>query len=284
MSTILKQAASPQVMNQAWRKLRNDKAVWKPGLERAAMEPNLVFHIMALAQELRSGAYQPQPTRFFPVAKGNGKTRIISSVCLRDKIAQRAVLSVLEPMGEQCFHHNSFGYRPGRTIDMALARAREYILCGMEWVVDADIKGYFDNIPHALLIKQVKRLVNDSRVTELIRRWIDIGIPRRGFLSQAKGIPQGAVISPFLCNLFLTPFDNDLDAGNLPFVRFADDFLVFAKTEQNARAAREYVANSLNKLKLGLHPRKTRITRCGPHVRFLGRKLPKIKKPLALNQ
>jgi len=283
MSAILKQAASARVLNRAWRKLRNDKVVWTPGLPRSEMERDLVFHILTLAEELQTGAYRPNPTRFFPVSKGNGKTRIISSVCLRDKVAQRAVLSVLEPLGEKRFHHNSFGYRPGRTIDMALARVREYMLCGMEWVVDADIKGYFDNIPHPPLMKQVKRWVNDARVTDMVRRWIDIGIPRRGFLSQAKGIPQGAVISPFLCNLFLTAFDNDMDAGNLPFVRFADDFLVFAKSKRDAQNAHKYVETSLGKLKLQLHPQKTRVTHCGPHVRFLGRKLPKIKKPLQLS-
>jgi len=102
----------------------------------------------------------------------------------------------------------------------------------------------------------VKRWVNDARVTDLIRRWIEIGIPRRGFLSLAKGIPQGAVISPFLCNLFLTAFDNDMDTGNLPFVRFADDFLVFARSKRDAQNARSYVESSLGKRNRSLPPER----------------------------
>ena len=234
MSELLEKAASHEVLNATWKRFRNDKAIWTTGLSRREMESNLVYHLVKLSNELRTGAYIPDPVRFFPVNKGDGKQRIISANTLRDKVAQRAVLTVIEPFGEKIFHHDSFGYRSGRTIDMVLSRVREYMLCGLSWVV-------------------------------------------RGFLSAPKGIPQGAVLSPFLCNVYLTSWDNDMSAKNLPFVRSADDFLVFAKCRANAIKAYTYVGKSLKRLGLMLNEQKTRTVQCGPNVHFLGRKLPKLK-------
>ena len=204
MSRLLEKAASPEILNAAWKRFRNDKAVWTTGLSRKEMESNFVFHLVKLANELRTGAYVPDPVRFFPVNKGDGRQRIISANTLRDKVAQRAVLTVIEPIGEKIFHHDSFGYRPGRTIDMVLSRVREYMLCGLSWVVDADIKSYFDNISHKPLIKILKSLITDREMVALIKRWLDAGTAKRGFLSAPRGIPQGAVLSPFLCNVYLT--------------------------------------------------------------------------------
>jgi len=274
--TLLKQATSPEVLNAAWKKTCNDKAIWSQGISRNEMESDFVYHITKLAEDLKSGSYKPDPVKFFPVDKGNGKQRIISAITLRDKIAQRAVLAVLQPIGEKLFHHDSFGYRPGRTIDMVISRTREYMNCGMEWVLDADIKSYFDNIPHKPLLKVVKSVVKDREILKLIKLWLDSGTVKRGFLSRSKGIPQGAVISPFLCNIYLTSWDNDMAKKNLPFVRFADDFLVFAKSNSAAEKARVYVEKTLNKLGLTLNDEKTRVSRCGPDVVFLGRNLPKI--------
>jgi len=111
----------------------------------------------------------------------------------------------------------------------------------------------------------------------LIYRWLDAAVVRRGFISTPKGIPQGAVLSPFLCNLYLTAWDNQLAAKNLPFVRFADDFLVFCESRSQAQKAMTYVAKSLKGLQLTLHPEKTKVARCGPAIRFLGKKLPGLK-------
>jgi len=277
MSALLIKSASPEALNSAWRKHRNDKAIWQPGLFRQDMEPNLAFHLLKLSEELRTGTYKPGQVRFFPVRKGDGKQRIISALCLRDKVAQSAVLSVITPLGEAVFHENSFGYRRGRNIDMALSKCREFMLCGTQWVVDADIKGFFDNIPHGPLMKKVKALIKDADVCTLIRKWLDSGTHRRGFLSRAKGIPQGSVLSPFLCNLYLNDFDRELSAKNLPFVRFADDFLVFAKTKTDADKARVFVEKCLSRLELELNTQKTRVATAGPGIIFLGKKLPKMK-------
>jgi group II intron reverse transcriptase/maturase len=273
MSTILKQAASAKVLNMAWKKLCNDKAPWSPGLSRDDMQKDHIYHILRLGEDLNSGKYRPHPVRFFPVNKGDGKQRIISAHTLRDKMAQRAILIVLEPIFEKYFHHDSYAYRPGRSIQMALSRVNEYVNCGLNWIIDADIQNYFDNIPHKQLLKAFKKINNDRKVLRLIYQWLDVGTARRGFLSQSKGIPQGAVLSPLLCNIYLTKFDNDMARKNLPFVRFADDFLVFTQSKNEAHTAYAYVEKCLNRLSLSLNPEKSRVTACGPHIKFLGQQL-----------
>jgi len=279
MSKILKKAASAEVLNQAWKKICNDNAPWEPGLSRDAMQKDHVYHILRLGEELHSGKYRPHPVRFFPVNKGDGKQRIISAHTLRDKMAQRAILIVLEPIFEKIFHHDSFGYRPGRSVQMALSRVKEYIGCGLKWIIDADIQNYFDNIPHNHLLKSFKKFHNDRKLLHLIHQWLDVGTARRGFLSQSKGIPQGAVLSPLLCNIYLTRFDNDMARKNLPFVRFADDFLVFTQSKKEAQTAYAYVEKCLNRLRLALNTEKSRVTSCGPHIKFLGQQLARTSYP-----
>ena len=274
MGRLLRQAASPENIHLAWKRTRRDKAVWQPGLSKNDMMRNLELHLMEMAEELRTNTYVPDPVRFFPVEKGDGKQRIISANTCRDKVAQRAVLNAIEPVGERMFHPDSYGYRPGRSVDMASAKAREYVLCGLEWIVDADIQSYFDMIPHKPLFRMIKSLIPDRELADLIRRWLDAGAVRRGFLATARGIPQGAVLSPFLCNVYLTPWDNEMSANNIPFVRFADDFLLFASCQKDAEKALAFTGKTLERMGLALNLKKTRGAKSGPKIRFLGRKLP----------
>jgi RNA-directed DNA polymerase len=275
MGNLLKKAASPEVLNSAWKRLKNDKAVWTQSLSKKEMEKDFVLHITRLTRELSSGKYRPAQIRMFPVLKGDGKKRVISAFTLRDKLAQRAVLAVLNPLGEAMFHHDSYGYRPGRSIDYAMQRVREHVNCGYKWLVDADIRSFFDQIPHNRLKKKLKKIIPDMELLKLINQWLDVGSPRTGILSKRRGIPQGAVISPFLCNFYLTEFDYFLSSHNLPFVRFADDFLVFTPSRKDAQSAFALVKKGVEKLELTLNNQKTRIVCSGPRVIFLGRKLPR---------
>ncbi len=274
MGNLLRQAASPENLNLAWKKLKNDKTVWDHGISKTEMEKNFVLHITRLAEELASGTYRPAQVRHFPVLKGDGKRRVISALTLRDKLAQRAVLSVLSPLGEALFHQDSYGYRRGRSIDMVMERVNQQLKCGLYWLVDADIRSFFDTIPHAPLKKRLKKTIPDKDLLKLIFKWLEVGTPRTGIMAKRRGIPQGGVISPFLCNFYLTEFDRHLDRNNLPFVRFADDFLVFTPTKAHAKSALNCVDSGLKRMDLSLHPGKTRITLAGPWVTFLGRKLP----------
>ncbi len=161
---------------------------------------------------------------------------------------------------------------------MAVSKAREYILCDLYWLVDADIYKFFDEIPHAQLKKSISRIIPDKLVQKLIFRWIDVGTPKTGLMQKRKGIPQGAIISPFLCNVYLSAFDTYLSNQNLPFVRFADDFIIFTPNKKAAEKALTYTQKKLKKMGLKINERKTRIVESGPHVIFLGRKLPKAKQ------
>jgi group II intron reverse transcriptase/maturase len=275
MGTLLEKAASPDMVSAAWKRFRNDKTVWERGISKKEMERNVGYHLLKLSEELRTNTYMPNPVRFFPVQKGNGRQRLISAVTLRDKVAQRAVLNVLEPMLEKTFHHDSYGYRSGRSVEMALGKVREFVLCGMDWLVDADIYKCFDEIPHRPMLRSLEKLVPDRELIGLIQRWVDVGTIRRGFISGPCGIPQGSVLSPVLCNVYLTSWDYEMSAKNLPFVRFADDFLVFAASEKEAQKALTATEKALERLYLKLHPEKTRIVKSGPKVRFLGKKLPR---------
>jgi RNA-directed DNA polymerase len=274
MAKLLDRALTPDAINRAWKSVRNDRAPWRVGMSRTEMERNLATHLLRLVDDLRQGRYRPDAMRQFTIAKGDGRQRVLSALTLRDKLAQRAVLSVLDPIGEQLFHHDSFGYRPGRNVDMALARVRERVRCGLPWLVDADIRGFFDNIPHRPLRKALARVVPDREVLRLVDQWLEVGTYQTGILTGPRGIPQGAVISPFLCNVYLHQLDGRHAQSGVPFVRYADDFLLFAPDEPTAAKALKLVSGYLRDLDLEIHPEKTRVVRSGPQVSFLGQPLP----------
>lgn len=274
MPTLLDQALAADNVNLAWRRLRSDRAVWQPGLSRAEMEPHFVRHLLELLTALRDGSYRPAPLRQFAIAKASGGQRVISAACLRDKVAQRLVLGVIEPIGEALFHHDSYAYRPSRNVDMAVSRARERILCGLHWLVDADIRQFFDRIPHRALRKLLRQHVPDRAMLALIDRWLEVNTSHAGPFTGRRGISQGALISPFLCNLYLHQLDTALTRHDIPFVRYADDLLLFCADRAAAETALKFLREQLRQLGLELHPDKTRVVTAGPKVTFLGRRLP----------
>ncbi len=250
-------------------------------MPRSEMERNLVMHLFELRDEVRGRRYRPAPLRQFPVPKGDGRLRILSALSLRDKVLQRAVLTVIEPIAEALFHHDSFGYRPGRNVDLALRRVQERVACGLHWLVDADIRSFFDRIPHRPLRKILKEQIPDREVLGLIDGWLAMGPSQASIFEIRRGIPQGAILSPILCNLYLHELDRALSGKNIPFVRYADDFLLFTPDQKTAEKALGFVADRLRDLGLELHPEKTRVIESGPAFSFLGRPLPRPPKPAA---
>ncbi|WP_295888538.1 reverse transcriptase domain-containing protein [uncultured Thiohalocapsa sp.] len=271
---LFQQVLAPDTLNRAWKALSTDHAVWDAGIPRADMERDALRHILTLRDEVAFGRYRPAPLRRFSIAKADGRRRVLTALCLRDKLLQKAVQLVLEPRAERLFHHDSYAYRPRRNVDMALERTRERIRCGLHWLVDADIHGFFDNIPHGPLKRCIERFVRDKPLTALIHQWIDAGAAHTSLLGKARGIPQGAILSPLCCNLYLHPFDAALADRHIPFVRYADDFLLFTETEAQAQAALVVAEQALRGLDLDLHPQKTRVVRSHPQVEFLGQRLP----------
>lgn len=273
---------SPEILNRAWKTLSTDHAVWDAGIPRTEMERNLLLHLLTLRDDVAAGRYRPAPLRRFAVAKADGKQRVLSALCLRDKLLQKAVQLVLEPRAEQLFHHDSYGYRPRRNVEMALDRTRERIRCGLHWLVDADITGFFDNIPLKSLRRTVRDFVADARLMALIDQWLDVGAAHTSFLAAHRGIPQGAILSPLFCNLYLHAFDSALDAAKIPFVRYADDFLLFTAEKADAERALDFARQKLEALDLQLNADKTRVVQSSPEVVFLGQSLPRPSQPPGL--
>ena len=271
---LLEQAMTPEAINTAWRRLRNEHTPWSEQVTRDELQWDLMRHILELREAVLTGKYQPSPIRRFPMRKPDGRQRILSAQYLRDKLVQRALLTILEPRAEAIFHEDSYAYRPGRGVPQALNRTRERIRCGLDWLVDADIRQFFDSIPIAPLQKILRRFIQDRQAMKLIDAWLERGIHSNSLLGPRRGIAQGAILSPLMCNLYLNEFDQALSRANIPFVRFADDFLLFSPDKKRATLALETARKQLDKLGLTLHPDKTRITRSGREIIFLGERLP----------
>jgi len=215
-----------------------------------------------LGTELQTGQYRPQPARRAWIPKlGSPELRPLGIPAVRDRVVQTALLHVLEPIFEREFAEQSYGFRPGRGCLQALARVEHLLEAGHTWVVDADLKSYFDTIPHEKLLRLVAQRIADGRVLELLERYLKAGVMEHGPSWQPgeQGTPQGAVISPLLANLYLTPLDQQMVQHGVEMVRYADDFVVCARTEADARQALAEIKNWVAEAGLVLHPVKTRI-------------------------
>lgn len=276
--TLLERCMSPVTLNTAWRQLKKEHTPWSVGVDRPALESHLLSHMLNLRNEVLSQAYRPEPLRQFTVAKKNGKKRRISAHYLKDKLVQRALLIELEPKAEAIFHNDSYGYRKHRGVDTALDKVSERVRVGLDWLVDADITAFFDSIPHKPLLALLKRFVGDKQAMQLVRTWLQQGAHSSSLLRGGRGIAQGSILSPLYCNLYLHQFDACLAKKHIPFVRYADDFLLMLETREGAVTAEKYAAEQLSRLGLCLSEEKTQIVRCSPKVVFLGKALPTLRR------
>jgi len=274
MADCIEQMCNPEVLQLAWQSIRKHKGEWSPNLPLKAVEIDLNRHLDRLAREVQSGRYRPYPLNCFKVTKSNGGKRLVCAPYARDKLLQRAALSILEPIAEQYFHPASYGYRPLCTIDMALARLREQVRQGYVWLGDADITNCFDSIPQQPVLNLVEALSDDPRLCHLVALWFQTLPPRYRLRGEGIGLPQGLVISPLLCNLYLHEFDMDLEEAGIPFVRYADNFMVMARHQAGAIAALQFAADCLACLGLELNPEKTAVLKSRSSHRFLGKRLP----------
>ena len=272
---LLKQSLSAGNLNQAWKKVKHQHTPWSATISRKELDWNLLQHILEMRESVLAGHYRPLPLRRYTLKKPDGSNRIISAQYLQDKLLQRAILQILEPKAEQLFHEDSFAYRPKRGVFSAMQRVRERVKCGQYWLVDADIKQFFDCIPHRYLSKILYKFIKDRACQRLFQFWLKQGTHHNSLLGTRRGISQGAVLSPLMCNLYLHQFDTQLAKKNIPFVRFADDFLLFCTSKIEAKEALSFAEEQLKKLDLDIHPHKTRIVRSSPRIKFLGENLPK---------
>ncbi len=244
----------------------NQGAAGVDGQSIEQFEEELEHNLYRLWNRLSSGSYFPLAVRRVDIPKGDGQRRPLGIPTVSDRIAQMVVLRYLEPLVEPLFHDDSYGYRPGRSAHQALSVARQRCW-RYNWVLDLDIKSLFETIDWELLLRMVRRHTTCTWVLLYIERWLKapVGMPDGTLVERSQGTPQGAVISPLLANLFLHyAFDRwmaEQHAGIL-FERYADDIICHCRSEAQARALRDALAQRLGQCHLELHPHKTKIVYC----------------------
>ena len=217
--------------------------------------------LQRLHQLLREDRYQPSLVRRTWIPKpGSTEKRPLGIPTVRDRVVQTALVHVLEPILDATFHERSYGFRHGRGCHDALRRVEELLEAGYVYVVDADLKGYFDTIPKDRLLAVVQQKVSDSRLLKLIKQYLDQGILEElRTWTPETGVPQGAVLSPVLANAYLNPLDHQMANLGYEMVRYADDFVIRCRTLDEAQAALAVVQAWVSEQGLTLHPDKTRI-------------------------
>ncbi|MBW2135889.1 MAG: RNA-directed DNA polymerase [Deltaproteobacteria bacterium] len=241
------------------------------GVSIAAFKRKLHFNLNSLANDLAADRYTPLPLLRLLVAKPDGSPRALAVPTVRDRVAQAAVLNVIEPLFEAQFEEVSFAYRKGRSVKQAACRIKGLREQGYRYVVDADLDAFFDNIDHDLLFTKVARLISDPAILKLIRLWVKAEVyDGEKVYVMAKGIPQGAVISPLLANLFLDELDESLLAQGYKLVRYADDFIILTRSCPEAENALELTEEILARLHLALDLKDTQITDFEQGFKYLG--------------
>jgi RNA-directed DNA polymerase len=245
-----------------WAVIRKDGSAGVDGESCKALAAHLSEITGSLSRQLREDRYVPQPVKRVWIPKpGTGEKRPLGVPVVRDRVVQTALLYVLEPIFEREFSEQSYGFRPERNARQAVERVERLLHEGQVWVVDADLKGYFDSIPQEKLLDRVAEKVADGRVLRLLRGYLEQGVmdTAKGWQPTEQGTPQGAVISPLLANIYLDPLDHQMAAAGWEMTRYADDFIVQCRSRAEAQAALEQLKDWVQAAGLTLHPQKTRI-------------------------
>ena len=273
--SLMDKVYAPATLQAAWAKVRaNGGAAGVDGQSIGRFAARSEDYLAELSTALREDGYRPQPVRRVDIPKGDGRTRPLGIPAVKDRIVQTAVKLVLEPIFEAAFLPRSYGFRPGRGCHDALREVDHLVKHGFTHVVDADLEGYFDSIPHEPLLQRVEERISDGRVLGLLRGWLGQDI-LRGLerWTPTTGTPQGAVISPLLANIYLHPLDALMAAQGHRMVRYADDFVVLCDSREAAESALATIRHWVEQSGLRLHPDKTHVGDCrqpGEGFDFLG--------------
>lgn len=248
---------------ESWCEVKANKGAG--GVDKESIEEferNLNQNLKELHRLLKERRYIPSPVRQALIPKSSsGDLRPLGIPTVRDRVVQQAIKRIIEPIFERKFKDVSYGYRPKRGAREAIQKCKEYIASGYRWVVDADIASFFDTVDHKLLMKALNEEIADGTLLDLIERFLKSSVMKDGRLEAThEGVPQGGVISPLLANIYLHCFDSVMAERGYRLVRYCDDFVIFTKLGRKAERALQVTKEILeDKLKLKLHPQKTRI-------------------------
>lgn len=244
----------------AWRKVRANKgAGGVDAMSISKFESQQTYYLRELHDALKHRHYQPQAVKRVMIPKADGGERPLGIPTVKDRIVQMAIKMVLEPIFEHDFSNDSYGFRPQRNAKDALREVNKQLRAGANWVVDADIKGYFDAIDHSLLMNMLQEKVADQSLLTLIASYLTQSIlDGTDKWTPITGSPQGAVLSPLLANIYLTGLDKVIGERH-KIIRYADDFVILCKSQTEAEAALENVTQWMSAHRLTLHPSKTKI-------------------------
>jgi group II intron reverse transcriptase/maturase len=260
----------------AWEKVKRNRG--SAGIDEvtiAQFEQRKGYYLELLHNKLRDGTYRPKPVKRVTIPKWEGGQRKLGIPCVLDRVCQQALAQRLEPIFEPTFAACSFGYRKGRSPHDAMGQVWRELQAGQLWVVDADLRQFFDTICQEKLVDLIAEQISDGRVLGLIRTMLGAGVIEGGYWQPTRtGVPQGGVASPLWSNVFLTPFDRAMTEAGFRLTRWADDFVVLCATKAEAERALQVAERFLREeLGVELHGQKTRIVHVRQGFEFLGYKL-----------
>ena len=262
------------------RVMSNKGAAGVDGMPVEQLLPHLQEHWAQIKESLLNGTYQPQAVRCVEIPKPNGGVRQLGIPTVVDRLVQQALHQVLSPLFEPGFSESSYGFRPGRSAQQAVAQARAYVVEGRRWVVDLDLEKFFDRVNHDVLMSRLARRISDKRVLGLIRRYLQAGMMAGGVVSQrVEGTPQGGPLSPLLSNILLDELDKELERRGHRFCRYADDCNIYVRSREAGERVMKSVTEFLSKrLRLKVNAKKSAVAR--PWERkFLGYSMTWHKQP-----
>ncbi len=271
-TSLVEEFLSLANFQRAWEKVAFNKG--SAGIDEETIDKfkqNLKANLSQLRESVANSTYQALPCKQVLIPKNQDSWRELRIPAVRDRIVQQALLNVLAPVWENKFSKSSFAYRPDLSYLDAVEEVARCRDLGYVWVLDADITQYFNNIDHQRLLREVRKHIDNPGILCLIKSWISTEIAtEQGVIRNEKGIPQGAVISPLLANIYLDEFDHFFSDSELQLIRYADDFLVLAYSREQIVQAYSEVNRLLKSMGLELHSEKTQITSFERGFRFLG--------------
>src|SRR6516225_3984019 len=269
---LMEEVCERENLKAALRRVKANKG--SPGVDGMTVigiKDYLKQHWPAIREQLLSGTYEPKPVRRVEIAKPDGGVRKLGIPTVLDRFIQQAVMQVLQRRWDRTFSDHSYGFRPGRSAQQAVAQAQQYIAEGHGWCVDLDLEKFFDRVNHDKLMGQIAKRIEDKRLLKLIRAFLKAGVMENGLVSPSvEGTPQGGPLSPLLSNLVLDELDRELERRGHRFVRYADDSNIYVRSEQAGQRVMNGITRFIkNKLKLKVNEAKSAVAR--PQERkFLG--------------